>query len=202
MRLVPGRRLRSSEGIVVVLTCSLAVACGGGAAAASSRVVLAAHHDPGSAGGTFVSDFIRRFATGGTLAAGGSVRLLSNGNVKLRWGRSAPLLPVRPWGRIVVSCTRPVPATAFRLSAAARGESALVQTAARRVSRPLALVPIEHQGSPITLPRSGPPQLLSAMQLSVATEALSVAGTFLVSVQWNRAGCESSTTAVLITHRS
>jgi hypothetical protein len=40
------------------------------------------------------------------------------------------------------------------------------------------------------------------MQLSVATEALSVAGTFLASVQWNRTGCEASTTAVLITHRS
>ena len=31
---------------------------------------------------------------------------------------------------------------------------------------------------------------------------MSVAGTFLVSVQWNPKGCEASATAVRITHRS
>jgi hypothetical protein len=130
------------------------------------------------------------------------VRLMSNGGVKLRWGRSAGLLPVRPWGRIEVSCTRPAPRGAFRLSGAARGESALAQTVVRRVAHPLALVPIAHQGSPIVLPSAGPAQRLTTVQLSVATEAMSVAGTFVVSVQWTRAGCEASATAVLVTHRS
>lgn len=110
--------------------------------------------------------------------------------------------PGSAMGGITVSCTRPAPAAAFGLSTAARGESAFVQTVARRVGRPLALVPIGHQGSPITLPRSGPSQRLTTMQLSVATEAISVTGTFLGSVQWHRTGCEASATAALITHRS
>jgi hypothetical protein len=188
--------------VVVALTCWLAPACGGGAATSAGAGGSNDRWAPASGSGSFVPDYIGRYATRGPLADGGSVRLLSNGGVKLRWGRSAALLPVRPWGRIVVSCARPKPAAVFRLSPAARGESALVQTTATRARRPLALVPVEHQGSPIALPRSGPAQRLSTMQLSVATEALSVAGTFLASVQWNRTGCEASTTAVLITHRS
>jgi hypothetical protein len=101
-----------------------------------------------------------------------------------------------------VSCGRPAPRAAFTLSAAPKAESAVVQTVARRAGRPVALVPIAHQRSPIVLPRSGPPQRLSTIELSVATEAMSVAGTLLVSVQWNRIGCESAATAAVIMHRS
>jgi hypothetical protein len=193
-RHVPGPSSRTLPALV----CCLAVACGGGGATggAAGRPVHEAGVRP------FVPDYIGRYATRGALADGGSVRLLSNGGVKLRWRGAARLLRVGPWGRIEVSCTRPAPRAEFRLSATATGESALAQAVVRRVAHPLALVPIEHQGSPITVPRSGPPQRLTTVQLSVATEAMSVAGTFLVSVQWNRTGCEASTTAVLITHRS
>ena len=187
----------------LVLVASLAAACGGGAA----RTPAKAGRSTGAAAAaspvrSFIPDFIGRYSTAGALADGGSVKLLSNGNVKLRWGRSVSLLRVPPWGRIEVSCTRPAPRAAFTLSAAARGESAVVQALARRAGRPVALVPIAHQGSPIVLPRSGPPQRLSTIELSVATEALSVAGTLLVSVQWNRTGCEAAATAAVVTHRS
>lgn len=187
----------------MVVTCLLAVACGGSGAATPIQPARSTEQvAPVSRGTSFIPDYIGPYATSGALADEGSVRLLSNGNVHVHWGDSARLLAVRPWGRIEVSCTRRTPRAAFRLSTTAKGESAVVQTVASRLGHPLALVPIQHQGSPIILPRSGPHQRLSTMQLSVATEAISVAGTFLVTVQWNSTGCESATTAVLVTHRS
>src|SRR5690242_20108758 len=130
-RVVPGLSSRAWP----VLMCWLVVACGSAAAAGHAGPSM--HQAPAR---PLVPDYIGRYATAGALADGGSVRLLSNGGVKLGWGRSARLLRVRPWGRLVVSCTRRTPAAAFRLSTAARGESAFVQTVARRVGRPLGLV--------------------------------------------------------------
>jgi hypothetical protein len=101
---------------------------------------------------------------------------------------------------VTVACADPTTAATLVLSRYARGESAQVQTVRSRPAHPFALVPLAPLTSPVTLPHSGPPQQVTSMQLSVATEAFSVAGTILVSVQTTGTGCEVSAVSMIVSH--
>jgi hypothetical protein len=152
------------------------------------------------AAGRPIPDYIGRYATSGRLADGGRARLSSNGNVHIKHGSKAALLTLRPWGTVTVACADPTTAATLVLSRYARGESAQVQTVRSRPAHPFALVPLAPLTSPVTLPHSGPPQQVTSMQLSVATEAFSVAGTILVSVQTTGTGCEVSAVSMIVSH--